>query len=206
MITISTNNIREPIQKRSIEKKQKIIKSGFDLICQKGYYNTNTAEIAKAAGVSTGIVYQYFKDKHDILIEGIKLYAGDVIYPVANKFPTEVSSDNIKTVLRDVINQFIENHKLSKVAHEEIMSMTHSDKEIADFYRETEMQTTKTLSNILLKNGFDKTNLEERVHISLNLIDDLCHEIVYHKHNELNYEAMIDLVIETISNLLIREK
>ena len=206
MITISTNNIREPIQKRSIEKKQKIIKSGFDLICQKGYYNTNTAEIAKAAGVSTGIVYQYFKDKHDILTEGIKLYAGDVIYPVANKFPTEVSSDNIKTVLRDVINQFIENHKLSKVAHEEIMSMTHSDKEIADFYRETEMQTTKTLSNILLKNGFDKTNLEERVHISLNLIDDLCHEIVYHKHNELNYEAMIDLVIETISNLLIREK
>ena len=206
MITISTNNIREPIQKRSIEKKQKIIKSGFDLICQKGYYNTNTAEIAKAAGVSTGIVYQYFKDKHDILTEGIKLYAGDVIYPVANKFPTEVSSDNIKTVLRDVINQFIENHKLSKVAHEEIMSMTHSDKEIADFYRETEMQTTKTLSNILLKNGFDKTNLEERVHISLNLIDDLCHEIVYHKHNELNYEAMIGLVIETISNLLIREK
>ena len=58
------NEIREPIQKRSIEKKEKIIKSGFELICEKGYYNTNTAEIAKAAGVSTGIVYQYFKDKY----------------------------------------------------------------------------------------------------------------------------------------------
>ena len=56
---MSTNNIREPIQKRSIEKKEKIIEAGFDLICEKGYYNTNTAEIAKAAGVSTGIVYQY---------------------------------------------------------------------------------------------------------------------------------------------------
>ena len=206
VIIISTNNIREPIQKRSIEKKQKIIKSGFDLICQKGYYNTNTAEIAKAAGVSTGIVYQYFKDKHDILIEGIKLYAGDVIYPVANKFPTQVSKENIKSVLKEVINQFVENHKLSKVAHEEIMSMTHSDKEIANFYREREMYTTKVISDILIKNGFDKTNLEETVHISLNLIDDLCHEVVYHKHNELNYEVMINLVIDTISNLLIHKQ
>ncbi len=199
---MSTNNIREPIQKRSIEKKQKIIKSGFDLICQKGYYNTNTAEIAKAAGVSTGIVYQYFNDKHDILLEGIKLYAGDIMYPVANNFPTDVSPDNLKTVLKEVINKFIENHKLSQVAHEEIMSMTHSDKEIADFYREREMYTTKTISNILIKNGFDKTNLDERVHISINLIDDLCHEIVYHKHNELNYDIMINLVLDTIVNLL----
>ena len=199
---MSTNNIREPIQKRSIEKKQKIIKSGFDLICQKGYYNTNTAEIAKAAGVSTGIVYQYFNDKHDILLEGIKLYAGDIMYPVANNFPTDVSHDNLKTVLKEVINKFIENHKLSQVAHEEIMSMTHSDKEIADFYREREMYTTKTISNILIKNGFDKTNLDERVHISINLIDDLCHEIVYHKHNELNYDIMINLVLDTIVNLL----
>ena len=199
---MSTNNIREPIQKRSIEKKQKIIKSGFDLICQKGYYNTNTAEIAKAAGVSTGIVYQYFKDKHDILLEGIKLYAGDIMYPVANNFPTDVSPDNLKTVLKEVINKFIENHKLSQVAHEEIMSMTHSDKEIADFYRKREMYTTKTISNILIKNGFDKTNLDERVHISINLIDDLCHEIVYHKHNELNYDIMINLVLDTIVNLL----
>ena len=199
---MSTNSIREPIQKRSIEKKQKIIKSGFDLICQKGYYNTNTAEIAKAAGVSTGIVYQYFKDKHDILLEGIRLYAGDIIYPVAKSFPTEVSPDNLKTVLREVINKFIENDKLSQVAHEEIMSMTHSDKEIAEFYREREMYTTKTISNILIKNGFNETNLDERVHISINLIDDLCHEIVYHKHNELDYNIMIDLVIDTIYDLL----
>ena len=54
---MSDNEIREPVQKRSIEKKEKIIKAGFDLICEKGYYNTNTAEIAKKAGVCTGIVY-----------------------------------------------------------------------------------------------------------------------------------------------------
>ena len=41
------SEIRIPTQKRSIEKRNKIIEKGFELICEKGYYNTNTAEIAK---------------------------------------------------------------------------------------------------------------------------------------------------------------
>lgn len=197
------NEIREPVQKRSIEKKEKIIKAGFELICEKGYYNTNTAEIAKTAGVSTGIVYQYFKDKHDILVEGIKKYASDIFYPMLNITTTiKIDKNNLDKILRNMINAFIENHKLSQVAHEEIMSMTHSDKEIAEFFQENEMAMTKNISNVLLKNGFNSSNLDEKVHIAIHLIDDLCHEIVYHKHKDLNYDVMIDLVIENILNLM----
>lgn len=200
---MSSNEIREPVQKRSIEKKEKIIKSGFELICEKGYYNTNTAEIAKTAGVSTGIVYQYFKDKHDILVEGIKKYASDIFYPMLNVTTNiKIDKNNLDKILRNMINTFIENHKLSQVAHEEIMSMTHSDKEIAEFFQENEMAMTKNISNVLLKNGFNSSNLDEKVHIAIHLIDDLCHEIVYHKHKDLNYDVMIDLVIENILNLM----
>ena len=200
---MSSNEIREPVQKRSIEKKEKIIKAGFELICEKGYYNTNTAEIAKAAGVSTGIVYQYFKDKHDILVEGIKKYASDIFYPLLNVTTNiKIDKNNLDKILRNMINAFIENHKLSQVAHEEIMSMTHSDKEIAEFFQENEMAMTKNISNVLLKNGFNSSNLDEKVHIAIHLIDDLCHEIVYHKHKDLNYDVMIDLVIDNILNLM----
>ena len=197
------NEIREPIQKRSIEKKEKIIKAGFELICEKGYYNTNTAEIAKAAGVSTGIVYQYFKDKHDILVEGIKRYASEIFYPMLNVTSNiKIDKNNLDTILRNMINTFIENHKLSQVAHEEIMAMTHSDKEIAEFFQQNEMTMTKNISRILVDNGFDSKNLDEKVHISIHLIDDLCHEIVYHKHKDLDYDVMINLVIENILNFM----
>ncbi len=197
------NEIREPIQKRSIEKKEKIIKSGFELICEKGYYNTNTAEIAKAAGVSTGIVYQYFKDKHDILVEGIKRYASDIFYPMLNVTSNiKIDKNNLDFILRNMINAFVENHKLSQIAHEEIMSMTHSDKEIAEFFQQNEMTMTKNISRILVDNGFDSKNLDEKVHIAIHLIDDLCHEIVYHKHKNLDYDVMINLVIENILNFM----
>lgn len=199
---MSENEIREPIQKRSIEKKEKIIKAGFDLICEKGYYNTNTAEIAKAAGVSTGIVYSYFKDKHDILIEGIKIYANDIFYPMLNIEDSKFDKNNIKDVLYTMINRFIENHKLSQSAHQEIMSMTHSDIEIAEFFHKYEIETTNLVTDLLIKNGFSDDNLVEKVHIGLGLIDNLCHEIIYHKHDNMNYEKMIDIVIESIIQLI----
>ena len=200
---MSDNEIREPVQKRSIEKKEKIIKAGFDLICEKGYYNTNTAEIAKKAGVSTGIVYQYFKDKHDILIAGIQKYASDIFYPMLNTVTTEVdlSPQNFRDVLKNMINRFIENHKLSQSAHQEIMAMTHSDLEVAKLFRKSEMDMTNKVAKILLANKFDGENIYEKVHISIAMVDNLCHEIVYHKHKELDYDKMICLVVNTITEL-----
>ena len=123
---MGNSEIRKPIQKRSIEKKEKIIQAGFELICDKGYYNTNTAEIAKYAGVSTGIIYQYFKDKHDILIEGIKLYANSIFYPIISFSDSKPDINNIDEFLRKLIQEFINNHKLSQTAHQEIMAMVHS--------------------------------------------------------------------------------
>ena len=102
--------IREPVQKRSIEKKEKIIESGFELICKKGYYNTNTAEIAKNAGVSTGIVYQYFKDKHDIFIEALKKFADNIFYPMLNIPLKDFDKNNLNMIVRKMIDNFIQNH------------------------------------------------------------------------------------------------
>ncbi len=196
--------IREPVQKRSIEKKEKIIESGFELICEKGYYNTNTAEIAKNAGVSTGIIYQYFKDKHDIFIEALKKFADNIFYPMLNIPLKNFDKNNLNEIVKKMIDNFIQNHKLSQSAHEEIMAMAHSDKDVAFYFHKREIEMTKKIYDLLVENGFDNKNLMEKSHIAIGLIDNLCHEIVYHKHSELNYNVMTDICIETIVNLLNR--
>lgn len=195
------DNIREPKQQRAIEKKEKIIESGFNLICENGYYNTNTAEIAKAAGVSTGIVYQYFKDKYDILIEGLEKYGDDIFFPMLKTKDIKFDKKDFEDLLKKMINHYINNHKVSNVAHEEIMSMVHSDKRVAEYYYKRELEMTASLKNILLSNGFDDKNLYEKVHIMMGLIDNLCHEVTYHKHNDMNYDIMTNLVIDNIKEL-----
>ena len=203
---MSDNVIREPIQKRSIEKKERIIKYGFDLICEKGYYNTNTVEIAKAAGVSTGIVYSYFNDKHDILLEGLKRYANSIFYPSIDFINNiKITKKNLNDIVRKVISQFVKNHKLSQSAHEEITAMAHSDKDVANFFHENDIEMTNVLVSLLKKNGFDYTDLLERVHVVIGLIDNICHEIVYHKHKEINYDIMTDVVINEIVNILTKQ-
>ena len=192
-----TNDIREPKQKRSIEKKEKIVDAGRKLITKNGYYNTNTAEIAKEAGVSTGIVYQYFNDKHDILIEGINKYGEDVFFPML-KDVNSLSSKSIK----DLIDKYKKEHKVSKNAHEEIMSMVHSDEEVAKYFYKREIDLTNKLYNDLINNNIKDNYLKEKVHVIIGLIDNLCHELAYHKHSEMDYDKMTVIVINTINSLL----
>lgn len=199
---MSDTEIREPIQKRSIETKDKIIEAGFDLICNDGYYKTNTSKIAKKAGVSTGIIYQYFKDKRDIFLSGLDKYADDIFYPMLNMPNISFSKDDLPNIMKNMIKRYISNHKLSAIAHEEITAMTHSDKDVAFYFHKKEMEMTNKISNILIENNFKITNINEKVHIMIGLIDNLCHEIVYHKHKELDYDAMTDIVINEIVNIL----
>lgn len=200
---MSSSEIREPIQKRSIEKKEKIIKAGFELICKEGYHNTDTSKIAKKASVSTGIIYQYFKDKRDIFMAGLEKYADEIFYPMINISDIKIDKNNISDIIKTMIRKYISNHKLSLIAHEEITAMTHSDKDVAYYFYMREIEMTHKISNILIENNFDIPNINEKVHIIIGLIDNLCHEIVYHKHKELNYEIMTNIVVSQIVNILI---
>ena len=201
---MSESEIREPKQMRSIETKEKIIEAGFELICNDGYYKTNTSKIAKKAGVSTGIVYQYFKDKKDILLSGLDKYADNIFYPMLNMSNIKFDKNNFADIMKDMIAKYIGNHKLSKTAHEEITAMAHSDKDIAYFFYKREMDMTHKIVSALTENGFNIANINEKVHIVIGLIDNLCHEIVYHKHDELDYDIMTNVVINEIVNILMK--
>jgi len=194
------SEVREPRQKRAIEKKEKIIKAGFDLICKNGYHSTNTAEIAKEAGVSTGIVYQYFKDKRSIFLEGLEEYGDDIFFPML-KDGNGFKIDDFNKVMKDMIKHHIDEHKVSKIAHEEITAMIHSDEMVAEYYYRKELELTEKIKTILLKNHFRDNHLDERVHIALGMIENLCHEVIYHKHKDMDYEIMTDLVINNIKEL-----
>jgi AcrR family transcriptional regulator len=196
-------NIREPIKKTSIEKKRKIIEIGFKLMCNKGYHNINTIDIAKEANVSTGIIYQYFNDKRDIFIEGVKDYADNIMFPMINIMDNYViDKSNLKELLSKMIDSFIKTHTMKKEAHEELMAMSYLDKDIKNIFKTRELTMTDKISNILINSGFNSKNMEEKVHIIIGIIDNYCHEVVYHKHEKLDYNAMKEEILNIIINVI----
>lgn len=190
---------REPQQKRSIEKKNKIIEVGFQLMCENGYQKTTTSDIAKAAGVSTGIIYSYFKDKHDIFIAGLELYGSKMLVPVYDQFTFPL---NIKESLNIIIDSLIEGHRLFINAHKEIESLVMTNDDVAHIMLQFEMRTTKDLEAFLIKAGFASDNLLEKTHIIYNMIESLCHELIFHKHEGLNYSQMRTIVVDTVLAIL----
>ena len=87
---------------------------------------------------------------------------------------------------------------MSKQAHEEITAMVHSDEQVSKLFYEAEMKMTNKFADVLIKSNMNCKDIKEKSHIAVHLIDDLCHEIVYHKHNEMNYAEMIEIVIDII--------
>ena len=195
--------VREPIKKNSIAKKNKIIADGFYLICNKGYHNVSCVDIAKYCGVSTGIIYQYFKDKRDIFIEGVKLYSDKIMFPLTEAIEKQkITKDNFETIIKEIIKKTIKQNTMTRKAHQELMSMSCLDKEVLKIFSAKEIEVTDKLVVVLKNNGFNEFNLNEKVHLIVNLIDDLCHEIVYHKHQNINYEVLLDETVKLIMNIL----
>jgi len=50
------------------ERRGQIVRAAVKLFSEQGYYTTTIQQIARQAGISTGLVYQYFRDKDDLLL------------------------------------------------------------------------------------------------------------------------------------------
>jgi len=85
---------RNPVQKRGIETRQKIIEAAEALFAEKGYHKTNALEIAARAGVATGSFYGYFNNKKEVLIEAIRNFYSNASEKVLNVYQAQVHENN----------------------------------------------------------------------------------------------------------------
>jgi len=83
------------------ESKQRIMDAAFELIARNGYEATSIAAIARTAGVSKGLLYNYFTSKEE-LVKALVLGATEEADKIANK----LMSPNPKTTLKNIFHWF----------------------------------------------------------------------------------------------------
>lgn len=184
------NAIREPKQSRSIKKKEEIIKAAYYVFSDVGYYNANTADIAKKAKVSTGIVYSYFKDKRDILFYVIKIYIDDVTKPIEDFINSVNEPINIDSFLDDVIDLTISVHKKNANLHNILHSLADTHNDINEEFMVLEEKITYLGTTKLKAVGVNPTNLIEKVHLAMDMVQSFAHEYLYDNHEYIDYDAM----------------
>ena len=195
------NDVRKPQQERSIEKKNRIIDAGYQLFSEVGYYGTNTAEIAKRAGVSTGIVYGYFSDKRDILICVLELYINKAFDPILKFFDKLKSPIDYSQILPQVIELTIKIHKKHAKMHEALHALTGTDEAVNAEFIALEDSITVKIAQKLQSLGITIENPMEKIHFAMDIIQSFSHEYVFDKHEYIDYFVMRDMVTETLVNL-----
>ncbi len=193
--------VRKPQQERSIEKKNKIIEAGYELFSEVGYYGTNTAEIAKRAGVSTGIVYGYFQDKRDILICVLEIYINRVFEPILKAFDKLQSPVDFDKIIPHTIDLTIKTHKKNAKMHEVLHSLASSDEAVNAQFIALEDSITVKIAEKLTALGENIENVMEKIHFAMDIIQSFSHEYIFDKHDYIDYFIMREMVTNTIINL-----
>lgn len=196
------SEVRQPKQERAIEKKNKILRTGYDVFAEKGYYGTNTAEIAKRAGVSIGIVYGYFADKRDILLNVLDLYLQKISEPIMGilKDATQLS---LPQTIEQIVRQTVQVHRDNANMHKMLHSLAATDESVNERFLSTQDHATEKFTKRLTELGVTVPNLRERVHLAIDIIEAFAHETVYDQHPYLDYAALEKVVCNTITHLFV---
>ena len=191
---------REPQQKRAIEKKNRIVQAGYEMFAQKGYYNTNTAEIAKAAGVSTGIVYGYFHDKKDILIDVLDIYIAHAYQPIFDLLDSFDLPADLGLLVPAAMDAAVKIHTDNAAIHEALHSLTQH-KDVEAKFMALEEEVTRRMADKLQEAGVKRDNLYEKVHWAMVSVQAYAHERVFDHHAYIDYDAMRGIVISLLDTL-----
>jgi TetR/AcrR family fatty acid metabolism transcriptional regulator len=59
---------RAAAQAPPLPKRDAILRAAIDVFADRGYFNAQVADVARAAGIAAGTVYLYFRSKDDLLV------------------------------------------------------------------------------------------------------------------------------------------
>lgn len=115
-------------ERMKAERADEILEAAARVFAQKGYERATIREIAAAAEVAEGTIYNYFQSKREILISILERLITESLKQVLEYAPKEMESDPKKflhTILRDRLELISRNQELMRAIFTEIHQDSH---------------------------------------------------------------------------------
>lgn len=137
--------IRNPIQDRAQKTVQAILTATTRVLSSDGYEGLNTNRVAEVAGVGIGSLYQYFKNKDQIIHSLIKSYIYKR-YTLVQEHLSQSKPQELEVAVENVIEALIAakraNHKFERILELQIPRMgalsllEKFDQELVDYLKD----------------------------------------------------------------------
>lgn len=197
-------DVRIPQQKRSIEKKEKIIEAAFRIYFTKGYFGTNTADIAKEADISTGSIYAYFKDKKDILLACLNRFGDSLTEEIRKNIESLSSTGDIQNIIKNVLYIFVNSQKWNKSIHDEIMSLQYRDEDVKSYFVHIQKTMMDTITRQLNACGYTFRHEPEQEFL-FRMVMGIEDELAFDHSPDIDKDILIDECTKTILSMLTKK-
>jgi AcrR family transcriptional regulator len=92
--------------------KEKIRAAAMELFMKQGYYATSISAIAKQAGISKGLLYNYYKGKEELLSEMVEARIREVVEVMEEAITLDTPSEQLEHIVNGAIDNI---HKKPEV-------------------------------------------------------------------------------------------
>ena len=158
------------------QRRRQIVDAAVHLFIEKGFHRTTTREIARAAGISNGLLYEYVRSKEDVL------------YLVCDAIHAEVEAGVAEALRkvkggRDVLAAMIREY--FRVCHEmsdHILLIYQETKTLPPRWREKVLENEVRLTNIFVRVLGDLVAAGELPSMGRRSIELVAHNIVVLGH------------------------
>ncbi|MDA9121396.1 TetR/AcrR family transcriptional regulator [Flavobacteriales bacterium] len=131
------------------EKQESILKAALMLFATQGYASTSTSKVAKAAGVSEGLIFRHFGNKEGLLNAILEMAS----QAMEQKMATVVMAPSPKEILTRLFEMLF---SIQESEHE-MWKLVYALKWQTDSYDESKYASLK----LVLSNAFEKLGYED---------------------------------------------
>ncbi|MFT4415580.1 TetR/AcrR family transcriptional regulator [Fredinandcohnia humi] len=131
------------LSKKQTDKQQKIVETAINMFAEKGYANTSTSEIAKAAGVAEGTIFRHYGTKDNLLLSVILPFLKEALPGMAENVFKEVVTENtlhfedfLKGLFQNRIAFVMENKEIFQILVKELLYSEALRLELLPFFTE----------------------------------------------------------------------
>jgi AcrR family transcriptional regulator len=150
------------------ERRRQLLEAGARVFTEHSYDDASMAGVARAAGISKGLLYHYFPSKRDLFVATLEAAAAE-LREITQPDPALPIPEQLVTVL-DAYLSWIEEHADSYVKLLE--SATGSD-DVRSYMAQMRANTVERMIDVLVRGG-DPAAVRTALHGFLWFIDGAC--------------------------------
>jgi AcrR family transcriptional regulator len=176
------------------ERRRQLLEAGAKVFTERSYDDASMAEVARAAGISKGLLYHYFPSKRDLFVATLEAAAAE-LRDLTEPDPSRPIPEQLGAIL-DAYLGWIEDHADSYAKLLE--SATGSD-DVRSYMAQMRAGTVERILGALVKSG-DPAAIRTAVHGFLWFIDGACLDWLASK--DLTREQLRDMLVTTFAGAI----